>query len=217
MVHVHMPGVGLQHPMAFRFLGQPGFATENGTGFIVPIEVGTPQTISAGDFEWPSFSHVQPGGGTGSDWWSVAGHVLLFDTVDISIIKVEFEARDGKIYYGFDPKETVRTGGPCAWASGDKDSTSDVPKIVIEPAAVQEPYNEQFVRGFAAGSPFAHAVVFTDGASEHLALTVAHEVGHLLGLAFHNGDGFGRDAGPPPAGLKPWRRLPAEEGTLTSG
>jgi hypothetical protein len=62
------------------------------------------------------------------------------------------------------------------------------------------PYDAYFVRGFAAGNPFPHSVIFTDGTSGHTALAVAHEIGHILGLAVHSDEGGGHDAGPWPSG-----------------
>ncbi|MBN2209376.1 MAG: hypothetical protein JW759_08785, partial [Candidatus Coatesbacteria bacterium] len=49
------------------------------------------------------------------------------DRVRLTVLKVEFQARDGKVNYGFDPREALWTGGPYPWASVDKDGSSDVP------------------------------------------------------------------------------------------
>jgi hypothetical protein len=72
-------------------------------------------------------------------------------------------------------------------ANGDSES------FVYDP-----PYDAYFVRGFAAGLPL-HSVIFTDGTSGQTALVVAHEIGHILGLAVYNDDG-GHDSGPWPDG-----------------
>jgi len=102
------------------------------------------------------------------DEYSVTARYSLLpeiqDTCVVRITEVDFEARYGRINYGFDPKETVRTGGPHAWASVDKDGTSDVPKIKIEPTAVADQIELVIVAG--AGSADINPKTFNAGSTD---------------------------------------------------
>src|SRR5690606_25798730 len=101
----------------------------------------------------------------------------LEDRVNLTVSRVDFEARAGKINYGFNPKETVRTGAPHAWASVDKDGSSDVPKIEVEPTILADLIELVVVSG--NGSADICPKTFTTGTTD-LTLTGQGTAGNGL-------------------------------------
>ena len=56
----------------------------------------------------------------------------------IRVVKVTFKAIPGSEHKGFEPDNTLRSEEPYAWASVDKNSTSSVVRIEIEPSSAAD-------------------------------------------------------------------------------
>ena len=70
-----------------------------------------------------------------------AGAAAGFDCetqVEITAVKVTFKAIPGSEHKGFEPDNTLRSEEPYAWASVDKNSTSSVVRIEIEPSSAAD-------------------------------------------------------------------------------
>ncbi len=95
----------------------------------------------------------------------------------VNVLKVEIEAQAGKINYGFDPNETVKTGGPYAWTSVDEEGTSGLSKIDIEPSAAANEIELVVVSG--TGSADISPKTFIAGSTD-LTITGQGTTGNAL-------------------------------------